>query len=148
MRGLVAFPIVKQREHPRHVLCLCAGKSDTIRHPVFSSLVYLQCQAQHRGRKSTSEGHISPFSKGKRDETQQRGQESPAPTSFPHPATTSEPARRGDAPAQGRTDPNYFPSLPKQSRNEGVNHSFDLQFEVCFFPRALRKSRVKTITES
>lgn len=84
---------------------------------MFSSLA--RCRAEHRGGKSTSEGHISLLSKGKRDGAQQCRQESPAPTSFPNPTTALEPAQLGDTPAQGRTGPNCFSSLPKQSRNQG-----------------------------
>lgn len=137
VRGPVAVPAVKQKKTRGVFVSLNCNISHNIRLPVSSSLT--QCQAEHRGGKSTSEGHISLFSKGKRDGAERCRQQSPAPTTFPNPVSTLESVQLGDTPAQGRTGPNNFSSFPKQSRNQGVSHSFDLQFEACFFSQGFKE---------
>lgn len=137
MRGLVAFPVVEQRKTRGVFVPLNWNISHNIRLPMFCSLA--QCQTEHKGGKSTSEGHVFLFSKGKRDRAQQCRQENPAPTTFPNPTTVSESAWLGDTPAQSRTGPNCFSSLPEQSRNQGLSHSFDLQFEACFFSQGFKE---------
>lgn len=150
MKGLVALPTVKQKEDLRHVFYAFAQERVTISDTLCSPLSNLSAMpgralenenrppraaslssARARGIRHSSVGKtalLPPLSHMLQPHQSQHGAEMPL--------------------TQGRTDPNYFPFLPKQSRNEGVNHSFDLQFEACLFPRALRKSHVKSITES
>lgn len=138
MRSLVAFPTASKGE-TRGRFHAFAQERVTLSNTLCSPLRCIS-NARHRTRDENqalrATSHSSARAKGTRHSGVGRTP-LPPPSRIPRPQQSQH---NTEMPPHRAKLAQITPlSLPKQSRNRGVNHSFDLQFEDVFFSQGFKE---------
>lgn len=138
MRGLVAFPTVSKGETQGRFHAF-AQERVTLSNTLCSPLQSIS-NARHRTRDENqalrATSHSSARARGMRHSSVGRTP-LPPPSCIPRPQRSQHDTKM--PPHRAKLAQITPPSLPKQSRNRGVNHSFDLQFEDVFFSQGFKE---------